>query len=383
MNRILNFSRFVLQRKLGWIIILFSGTGVVQALSIDFVASQNETRRVTILADIRLEASEPLDPHSVSTQTVKLFRVGGSDQSKILIDRTVRYDTATRRILIAPLRPLDYDAKYEVALAGIRTPSGETKHVDDLPPFRTVRNVVARKIFYRQGRITQYQNFQYDAQGRLTERAEFGAPGGDLRWLDSTDELTSLVTYEHGPNELLVSEVYYDGSGPDERWRTADDRVGSYYRVQYDRRGNPLRTLNAFGPGSDKTWFDGNDETRDCVSYDYDDRDNVKRRVQYLNAGKDAQSFTVDDTVSYYETFVYDEQGELLHSFKFNAAGTDGVWFTDDDAVEGVSVLLPRIGGQAFYNSPGADGLWLTADDKLDSYRVTQKNRQSYGICIL
>jgi YD repeat-containing protein len=292
--------------------------------------------KVGVHDPIVLTFSGPLDPASITPNTVKLRRSGETESP----NPKLTYDPNTYSVTIAPRDPIDWGERQDVIVMGLKDPFGDS--------------VLRTKVSFWTWRNPSTDLIKYDATGAVQFRLEFVN--------DDEGRQVREIGYLQG-----IEGVWF--------WR------GS----AYDDRGNLTRRATHSGPGYDGEWFTEDDVVDDFETYEYDELGNLTRYTRYSGAGQ-----MID-----YGTIVYDQLGNATHGsagqgsaegaeaywwlsthdvfgnqtgyYEASSLGSDGTLGTADDSSpvawttewDGGGTLLAHARGI----DPGDDALWLTADD--------------------
>ncbi|NVB80815.1 MAG: Ig-like domain-containing protein [Kofleriaceae bacterium] len=390
----------------------------------------NDAAGIVPLSPISAMFDEPLDPATVTADTVKvtyLQRVipipyfvnsvlngiydedfidqtwPGSRNEPILGD--VSYDPMFNKVVFSPKSPLLPGESYTVSFEGVKDVAGNA--FAGMPiKFRTIVNAEAHRYRFNTGNglPTVYYDFDPDtATGRLTREAQRITPGPDGTWHTSDDELGFLYNIKVADDGRITEERFMV-AGPDGMLDTPDDLPSASIFYTYDSSNRLTERALMYGPGPDNMYgtpddsfhrvttatFNG-DEMVGTTTFNTagtdtqwrtsDDRcsfqqepaytGSVKHRDVIKDCGADALPKTADDRIYKYREYTYDANGQLTATAYRTDLGPDGIWFTADDRGGAETKYERDAKGRitmTTFKTIGPDGKWNTADDDISSY---------------
>lgn len=384
-----------------------------------------------ILATLTATFDESLDPATVTAATVRLAT--RLDDSFPAVPGTVTYDAATNTVSFTPMRPLTYDAIYELQIGAV-TDASSNAFAGTALSFHAVVNAVTRETSYTNNVISYYVGYELDANGHQTKYIAHPSYGTNMTWFDSDDPVSAHEESDYSPEGLYLAYRQF-GAGSDTLWNTSDDPVvlrdeytfdaerrltkfaeflaDQTVRIDYSWADRKLMTSQTFdNPGDDAVWNTADDRgpqwrdiTQDATgattrvtthsnggdqkpvtSDDFIslsttfDRDPttfaVTKQVSYGGPGTDQTWLTNDDAVANYITMATDSRGLLLTRVAYSMKGNDNTWFTSDDVISSRQVATYDAKlcetNRNNFNGAGNDGMWGTPDDALLSYTTTE-----------
>lgn len=357
------------------------------------IVSTAPTGNVPILGQLTATFDEPLDPATVSATTVHL--VTRLDDSFPAVPGSVTYDAATMTISFAPLRPLTYDAIYELQIGAVADPSGNA-FAGAAKPFHAAVNAELRSTSFTNNAIEGYVAYTLDANGHQTKSVRYDSAGTNQTWFDDDDHASTHEETEYSPNGLWLAYRRY-AIGNDNKWNSNDDPVVLRDEYTYDTEQrltkfaefaadqtlriddswtdrNMMASATFDSAGDDMVWNTTDDkgpQWRDLAH----DQTGATTRVTTHNTGGDALPQTADDFISASTTFERDATTYVVtRQIVYGDAGMDLMWLTNDDVVANYAVFTTDSHGlmttRVAYSQKGNDMAWFTNDDVISSRQV-------------
>lgn len=350
------------------------------------IVSTSPMGNVPILSKVSATFDEPLDPATVTSANVRLTT--RLDDAFPAVAGTVTYDVDTSSILFTPLRPLTYDATYQLHIGAVADTSGNVFGGAALP-FHAVVNAMTREVIYTNSEISSYNEYSLDTNGHVSKFGNYASPGGNGMWFDSDDPPSNRFEYDYAPDGLLLAYRQY-GVGTDGKPDSPDDPVvlrdeyiydseqrlikfaqhasAQVLRAEYNWTGRKLMTSFLYNDaGTDLLWNTPDDRGPNWREYTQD-ATGANIRMTTRNNGGDAAPLTSDDFIQSSTTYDIDPTTLVLtKQITYGGPGLDMMWLSPDDAVANYIVytinaqglVTTRIG----YSSKGTDGDWFTPDD--------------------
>lgn len=405
--------------------------GAVPDTTAPKIVSTSPTGNATILSKLTATFDEPLDPATVTISTVQLAT--RLDDSFPAVPGTIAYDTTTNTISFTPMRPLTYDAIYELQIGAVTDANGNAFAGANLP-FHAVINAVTRETSYTNNAISYYVAYELDANGHQAKHVAHASWGTNMTWFDDDDpasgheesdyasdglylayrqytagadmmpatnddpvvlrdeytydtdkrltkfaelaaEQTVRIDYNWADRKLMTSQTF-DNPGDDNVWNTADDRGPQWRDLTQDMTGATTR-LTVHNNGGDQMPVTTDDFISQSTTYERDPTTFVvTKQIVYGGPGTDMMWLTNDDAVASYITMATDTHGLLITRVAYSMKGNDMTWFTPDDVISSrqVSTYDGKLceTNRDNFNGAGNDGAWGTPDDALLGYTTTE-----------
>jgi len=334
----------------------------------------HEQNKISVNQPIRFLLNGAIDPTSIEAGTVLIKRTD-DDPSEYIAPNFVHghasYDAAAQAILFKPHHPLAYGQTYTVILRDLT-------NVDGLPvaqhsiQFTTYYNPVFREIDYKEGVITQYDEYEHDALGHAIKMYRIGGtqgPGDNSLWLDSDDAVSSIRLFNVDAVNFFAKQVIYSAPSNSQRdWQPTVKDVFNYDKTMTDINGNHLGTAS-FKDGDDRTWFTEDDNITGYIQRSKaDNGDALKAR--FNSSGADENWLTGhDNEINFHERTIFNERhAKAIHTL-YRGTGEDGIYFTDDDPVQYYHEFIydenDVLVRYLWKTAPGMDGIWFTSDDDI------------------
>lgn len=357
------------------------------------LVSTTPTGNVPILSQLTATFDEPLDSATVSTSTVHLST--RLDDSFPAIPGAVDYDAATNTLTFAPLRPLVYDAIYELQIGAVTDTKGNAFEGATVP-FHAVVNAVTKEVSYTNNVISAYNTFELDANGHQTKYLFYPSWGTNMTWFDNDDPIGAHEASDYSATGLYLAYRQYS-AGSDSTLGTSDDPVvlrdeytydtsnrltkfaelaaDQTVRIDYSWSGRKLMMTQTFtDPGNDAVWNTSDDRGPQWREFSHDATGATTRQTTYNNGG-DQKPQTNDDFIMQSTTFDRDATSYVVtKQVAYGAAGSDMMWMTPDDVVANYQTMMTDARGlllaRTAYSAKGNDNMWFTSDDVVSNRLV-------------
>ncbi len=335
---------------------------------------RHEQSKVSVNQPIRFLLNSPIDPTSVEAGTVLVQRTD-DDPSEYVAPNFVHgqasYDGLAQAILFKAHHPLAYGQTYTVILLDLI-------NTDGLPvaqhriQFTTSYNPVFREIDYKEGGITQYDEYEHDAVGKAIKMYRIGGTqglGDNGLWLDGDDTVTSIRLFNVDTANFFAKQVIYSAPRNSQRdWQPTAEDVFSYDKTIFDINGNHLGTAS-FKAGDDRTWFTDDDNITGYIQRRQADNGDALRAT-FNSSGADENWLTgQDNEINFHARTTFNERQAKTFHILYRGTGEDGIYFTGDDPVQFYHEFIYDENDMLIRNlwktAPGVDGVWFTLDDNI------------------
>lgn len=304
------------------------------------------------LVDPSVTFTASLDASSVTDESVQLWWLDGPLQR---VHGSLSYDSVSRTITFRPHEALARNGRFELRLAGIRGPSGQT--LDASIQFHSLVNpFIGDRTFDEEGTLVAHTESDFNAAGQVIRWRNYRG-AGDAEMTSWSDDVWDRSGH-------VIAATLYGDAGDDTEWFTEDDVILSFVQLEYD--GDYVVQQDRYSADGTRVGVD---------RWDRDAQGRVTFSVRFTGPGTDGVWFTTDDPAEDPRGWTYDPDGRPVAEYRV-ARGDDLMWGTEDDLISGeVTVREYRSDGLHLrtvgFRSPGLDGEWLTGDDEIGGHVTT------------